>query len=156
MFTANGLFYTDNDAEVEGYYFGVRHSYWRIYDLLNQIISRLHILHILQCPYSDAWCDYLRNIINLSHFTHDLVRSFPKSGNRKYFSRRKRVAVARLRAENENLRRSMTCIICKKREAVVLFRPCSHLVTCENCASTFDKCPVCRREIETTIRIHRT
>ncbi|XP_052808926.1 baculoviral IAP repeat-containing protein 7-B-like isoform X2 [Mya arenaria] len=152
--TANGLFYSGNNVEVECYECGVRHSCWRIYNLLYQIISRLHIIHQLQCS-TDAWGDHLRNTIDLSRFTHDLVRSFPESDNRENSTGRKREAVARLRAENEKLRRSMTCIICKERETVVLFRPCSHLVTCENCAATFANCPVCRRKIEGSIRVRR-
>nr|XP_022301709.1 baculoviral IAP repeat-containing protein 8-like isoform X2 [Crassostrea virginica] len=45
------------------------------------------------------------------------------------------------------------CKICFVEEVQVLFLPCSHLVTCGNCANRLNECPTCRKLIQDTIRV---
>ncbi|XP_005112901.2 E3 ubiquitin-protein ligase rififylin [Aplysia californica] len=49
------------------------------------------------------------------------------------------------------------CAICMDRLRDCLFRPCNHMVTCLECGQMLqarqDACPVCRKDIEQTIRV---
>ena len=40
------------------------------------------------------------------------------------------------------------CLVCTDNPATVLFKPCLHMVACENCASVMKKCVECRSVIE--------
>lgn len=48
---------------------------------------------------------------------------------------------------------SQMCKICFLRPAVILLRPCSHLVSCESCTRQFKLCPICRVPITATISV---
>lgn len=39
------------------------------------------------------------------------------------------------------------CVICQEHLRKILFNPCKHFITCENCASKCSICPVCRGKI---------
>ena len=45
------------------------------------------------------------------------------------------------------------CKVCLVEEVQVLFLPCRHLVTCEKCANRLGQCPLCRENIQDTIRV---
>lgn len=46
------------------------------------------------------------------------------------------------------------CKVCMKRRSSILFLPCQHVVVCGRCVLGInDKCPYCRKEIESTIPI---
>lgn len=45
------------------------------------------------------------------------------------------------------------CIICCTRERRIVFIPCGHVVACEQCSLTFDKCPTCRSHIRETNKV---
>lgn len=47
------------------------------------------------------------------------------------------------------------CRICCMKEKCIAFLPCGHLICCENCAESLkEKCGVCRRTIQKTIRVY--
>jgi len=50
--------------------------------------------------------------------------------------------------ENEKL-----CIVCKRFERDIVFRPCSHFSTCSECSSQLQKCPLCQSSIEHKFKI---
>ena len=43
------------------------------------------------------------------------------------------------------------CLVCSENSSSVLFKPCNHMVACENCASVMKKCVECRSPIEEAI-----
>ncbi|KAK7491997.1 hypothetical protein BaRGS_00016661 [Batillaria attramentaria] len=43
------------------------------------------------------------------------------------------------------------CVTCHHRQAVVIFLPCSHMVTCLACANSKTSCSTCRRKIRGTV-----
>lgn len=45
------------------------------------------------------------------------------------------------------------CNVCKSLEKSYLFLPCNHLVCCKICVNNVCKCPVCRKSIESKIKI---
>ena len=55
-------------------------------------------------------------------------------------------------ADNKRLVASVTCRKCKKEKVKILFLPCRHLVTCENCAERMDDCILCNAKILGTVR----
>ncbi|CAN7941644.1 unnamed protein product, partial [Ixodes hexagonus] len=45
-----------------------------------------------------------------------------------------------------------SCAVCLDEQKSVLFLPCQHLVTCVNCGTRVQECPMCRAEISQRIR----
>ncbi|CAN7941503.1 unnamed protein product, partial [Ixodes hexagonus] len=45
-----------------------------------------------------------------------------------------------------------SCAVCLDEQKTVLFLPCQHLVTCVNCGTRVQECPMCRAEISQRIR----
>lgn len=41
------------------------------------------------------------------------------------------------------LQREKLCKICLDRDYSVVFIPCAHLATCEECSKPLEKCPIC-------------
>lgn len=58
--------------------------------------------------------------------------------------------------ENERLKDEKACRVCLTNERNVLFLPCRHLVTCPDCAVVVEKCPVCRSQIECTVKVFKS
>ncbi|GIY30825.1 death-associated inhibitor of apoptosis 2 [Caerostris extrusa] len=46
------------------------------------------------------------------------------------------------------------CKICMDQEVRVVFLPCGHLLTCTECASALKSCPMCRKDIQATVRAY--
>ena len=46
-----------------------------------------------------------------------------------------------------------TCIACMLNEICIIFRPCNHLCTCENCSEKINICPMCRQLITSRMKI---
>lgn len=40
------------------------------------------------------------------------------------------------------------CLVCSDRRASVFFKPCGHMVACDNCSRLMKKCVLCRTQIE--------
>lgn len=72
------------------------------------------------------------------------------------------IADSQIEAEDEDVGEvpdGQLCVICLMRRRRSAFIPCGHLVCCHLCCisieqSTLPKCPVCRQEIRTAIRIY--
>ena len=45
------------------------------------------------------------------------------------------------------------CQICYDRAKVIMFEPCHHLVSCEECAGVLRECPMCRGAITRKIKV---
>ncbi|XP_067674754.1 uncharacterized protein [Haliotis asinina] len=56
--------------------------------------------------------------------------------------------------ETQQLRQSSACKICLEDPANIVFLPCGHLVACAVCAPALERCPVCRKHILGSVRIH--
>ncbi|KAK3583488.1 hypothetical protein CHS0354_025621 [Potamilus streckersoni] len=50
--------------------------------------------------------------------------------------------------EFQELRDAAMCKICFVNKKNIVFIPCNHVVTCANCGTTLEQCPVCRVKIE--------
>ncbi len=46
------------------------------------------------------------------------------------------------------------CKICTEREANIIFLPCGHVSVCKYCASTLNKCPICRVGINQIVQLY--
>ncbi|KAH9491781.1 hypothetical protein Btru_030863 [Bulinus truncatus] len=57
-----------------------------------------------------------------------------------------------LRDENTTLRNNLVCKICMDKEVKIVFLPCGHLVSCQECAVAFVDCPICRSHIRAYVR----
>ncbi|KAL3882677.1 hypothetical protein ACJMK2_028994 [Sinanodonta woodiana] len=58
--------------------------------------------------------------------------------------------------ENRELKEQMTCKICMDAEACIVFLPCSHMMSCPQCAPAFRKCPICRALVRGTVRAFKS
>ncbi|XP_071626658.1 death-associated inhibitor of apoptosis 2 [Temnothorax longispinosus] len=58
-----------------------------------------------------------------------------------------------LREENRKLKEARLCKVCMDHELAVVFLPCGHLATCNNCAPALASCPLCRLGIRAYVRI---
>lgn len=47
-----------------------------------------------------------------------------------------------------------TCCICASRGVNVVFLPCAHLVTCQECSARCDECPLCRTRTARKITVY--
>jgi len=59
---------------------------------------------------------------------------------------------ADLESENARLKEQRTCKVCMDGEVGVVFLPCGHLCCCVLCAPSLRDCPVCRTNIQGTVR----
>ncbi|EDW10799.1 death-associated inhibitor of apoptosis 2 [Drosophila mojavensis] len=57
-----------------------------------------------------------------------------------------------LEEENRQLRDARLCKVCLDEEVGVVFLPCGHLATCNQCAPSVANCPMCRAEIKGFVR----
>ncbi|CAK9310591.1 unnamed protein product [Citrullus colocynthis] len=60
---------------------------------------------------------------------------------------------------SSNVPDGQLCVICLMRRKRSAFVPCGHFVCCEHCAASVErdsapKCPVCRQQIRTSVRIY--
>ncbi|XP_075680395.1 RCC1 and BTB domain-containing protein 1-like [Dermatophagoides pteronyssinus] len=46
------------------------------------------------------------------------------------------------------------CSICCDREVQIVFSPCQHLTSCEQCSKRIDDCPICRTNIDRRSRVY--
>ncbi|XP_053403125.1 baculoviral IAP repeat-containing protein 7-A-like [Mercenaria mercenaria] len=62
----------------------------------------------------------------------------------------------RLKEENKKLKQQSICTKCKTNDVCIVFLPCGHLVTCEECAPTVRYCTVdtCGKYIKGTVRTY--
>ncbi len=56
--------------------------------------------------------------------------------------------------ENEAMREERMCKICMDNDVNIVFLPCGHLVSCQECAPNIKKCAVCRAPIRDTVRTY--
>jgi baculoviral IAP repeat-containing protein 7/8 len=49
---------------------------------------------------------------------------------------------------------SLTCKVCLLDDLGVIFVPCGHVICCVTCAFSVNKCPFCRKYINSAIRVH--
>ncbi|XP_077589686.1 E3 ubiquitin-protein ligase XIAP [Stigmatopora nigra] len=52
------------------------------------------------------------------------------------------------------LQREKLCKVCMDRDTCVVFIPCGHLATCENCSQTLSKCPICCGSITQKVKTY--
>jgi len=53
--------------------------------------------------------------------------------------------------QNRSLRHNLLCKICMDREVRVVFLPCGHLISCQECSTALRECPVCRGHIRACV-----
>lgn len=48
---------------------------------------------------------------------------------------------------------ALDCKVCFERQLNIVFLPCGHLITCDQCAIKLTQCAMCRRRIDDTVRV---
>ena len=51
---------------------------------------------------------------------------------------------------------SQVCVICMERAKDTCLWPCRHAISCQECVSTMEHCPICRQSIEKIFKIFLT
>jgi len=54
----------------------------------------------------------------------------------------------------EKLQREKLCKVCMDSDISIVFIPCGHLVTCQKCSESLDKCPICCATIMQKIKTY--
>ncbi|XP_052005209.1 E3 ubiquitin-protein ligase XIAP-like isoform X2 [Xyrauchen texanus] len=54
----------------------------------------------------------------------------------------------------EKLQREKLCKVCMDSDIGIVFIPCGHLVTCQKCSDSLDKCPICFATITQKIKTY--
>uniref|UniRef100_A0A8C1GTK6 E3 ubiquitin-protein ligase XIAP n=1 Tax=Cyprinus carpio TaxID=7962 RepID=A0A8C1GTK6_CYPCA len=54
----------------------------------------------------------------------------------------------------EKLQREKLCKVCMDRDINIVFIPCGHLVTCQKCSESLNKCPICCADITQKIKTY--
>ena len=49
---------------------------------------------------------------------------------------------------------TVTCIVCLDKTIDTMLSPCNHLQCCSSCAQALVLCPVCRKQVETKIKVY--
>ena len=53
--------------------------------------------------------------------------------------------------KKEELKEKFICRICFDNIKTIVIEPCCHFVSCQKCSDNFDKCPICRCDIESRL-----
>lgn len=61
--------------------------------------------------------------------------------------RKLREKIRALKSENRMLKDRQFCRHCQQRPVTLTLLPCGHFCFCQECGSTFDTCPICRKTI---------
>lgn len=69
-------------------------------------------------------------------------------------SSRDRETVTTLKEQITQLRNQTVCKICLDNEVSMIYLPCGHFVTCSECSSALETCPVCRQAIRGRVRAY--
>ena len=64
------------------------------------------------------------------------------------FERYKEKATSEVADEN-------LCVVCLIAARTAIFVPCGHLTTCMNCAERLAVCPICRQQIQKSMKVFR-
>ena len=51
---------------------------------------------------------------------------------------------------------SFECVVCMDEEKTHVILPCGHYCVCAKCLATLTQCPVCRKEIQQTVRCYNS
>ncbi|CAH1239730.1 BIRC2 [Branchiostoma lanceolatum] len=57
-------------------------------------------------------------------------------------------------SEVERLKEERLCKICMEEETEIVFVPCGHFAVCQNCSASLHCCPICRKDIDRTVRTY--
>ena len=80
----------------------------------------------------------------------------PSSGMKKFTAFAQKRAAEELEQRTTKKQRGdkdKDCCICWTAPVGCVFVPCGHLVTCQRCSSKVAACPVCRQEINLTVKV---
>jgi hypothetical protein len=97
--------------------------------------------------------DDVRDAASSSSATYGGGSASPPSARKRHpFSVAQEAAESRLARLPEDLQ----CSICMLQEANAAIIPCGHAVACVRCIERCDDCPVCRKPIDSILRIYRS
>ena len=60
-----------------------------------------------------------------------------------------------IQKENQKMKDSKVCMICKDKARNKMFLPCAHLTTCELCWLACRQCPQCRSKIRSVVHVYK-
>ena len=60
----------------------------------------------------------------------------------------------KLERRNQDLKDSRLCKVCMDQEVSQILNPCNHVICCNNCINSIQKCPISRKNIESSQMIY--
>ncbi|XP_071115032.1 baculoviral IAP repeat-containing protein 7-B-like [Haliotis cracherodii] len=149
--SAAGFYYTGNSDNVQCFRCGLVLRAWDEEDDPWRVHARLRP----DCPFLAARCppDTTPQVAELR--SHEMQ---PQKIDPKHKEETKDLTESNLlkatKENTEQLRDASACKICLENPANIIFLPCGHLVACGVCSPALERCPVCRKHIRGTVRVH--
>ena len=136
-----------------------------LHEWQTQLENDRHNLLLEQNQFTNEVTAYNSNTVEKNHMVAELratVNSLKEENNevKKELSDMKidydglSVDKNTLEQELENVKRVTECKVCLCDVVSVVFSPCGHVCTCENCAVRVENCPLCRSNIIMRSRIY--
>ncbi|XP_078615353.1 baculoviral IAP repeat-containing protein 2-like [Branchiostoma floridae x Branchiostoma japonicum] len=125
---AAGFFYTGKDANAQCFICGNVMSHWKEGD--NPVLK--HFYNFPDCDFAMGYG----------------VGNVPAS------SESQQDKIPTQESELERLREERMCKICMEEEMEIVFVPCGHFAVCQNCSASLHHCPMCRKNIDGTVRAY--
>jgi len=64
------------------------------------------------------------------------------------------LSAAEVASAPEGVSEGRLCLVCRSQEKCFLSTPCGHITACEGCQASLRACPLCRKQIENSIRAY--
>ncbi|XP_065346340.1 baculoviral IAP repeat-containing protein 7-like [Cloeon dipterum] len=99
-------------------------------------------------------CPFIKNISQEQARASNVANILEKEGVRPVKRQDNTPPSKKTEAEKSVRSESNLCSVCQDNIVGIVFVPCGHLVTCVQCAPNLSLCPVCRKEIQTSLRTY--
>lgn len=114
----------------------------------NCLIKSQSILFIQEQMYLFLVLETETDIIPLSDFPSKIIHEFYKSiSDSKNENLLKAMSSTRRVDDDKEIKQLGKCCSCLETNVNVVFFPCGHLCTCQNCSVKLNQCPLCREKI---------
>lgn len=97
-------------------------------------------------------------ILDLAKLIRSDCNKFVKMVKTNYIElERQKKEINELKLENKEYKEKIIeqneCIICIENKLQIVFVPCGHICSCVECSKRLNQCPICRKNIDSCLKI---